>query len=174
MPDGNTSGEDWQDISLDEKSGLMKFTMHNKWWFILQTFLLLLILFSPFRIILCLSLSIRYLGLFFIILGISLTVHAVLSLKENLKPSPKPRVGGCLATSGLYSIVRHPAYSCILLTALGISLWMNDAIRLLLTMGLFIFFDAKSKVEEKWLERTYSDYIIYKKQVPKKFIPGVY
>jgi protein-S-isoprenylcysteine O-methyltransferase Ste14 len=51
---------------------------------------------------------------------------------------------------------------------------MNDAIRLLFTLGLFIFFDAKSKVEERWFERTYSDYINYKKQVPKKFIPGVY
>ena len=44
--------------------------MRNKGWFFIQTFLLLLILFSPFRIILYLPLSVRYLGLFFIILGI--------------------------------------------------------------------------------------------------------
>ena len=140
----------------------MKFTMQNKGWFFIQTVLLLLILFSPFRIIIYLPLSVRCLGLFFIILGSSLTVYAALSLKENLKPSPKPRTGGCLVTAGLYSIVRHSAYSCILLTALGISLWMNDAARLLLTLGLFVFFDFKLKAEEKWLEKTYSDYTNYK------------
>jgi protein-S-isoprenylcysteine O-methyltransferase Ste14 len=133
-----------------------------------------LILFSPFRIILYLPLSIRYLGLFFIILGSSLTVYAILSLKENLKPSPKPRAGGCLVATGLYSIVRHPAYSCILLTALGISLWVNDIVRLLLTVGLFVFFNAKSSAEEIWLEKTYPEYGAYKRRVTKKFIPWVF
>ena len=148
--------------------------MRNKGWFLIQTFLILLIMFSPFRIKLYLPSSIRYLGLSFLILGGSFAVYAALSLKENLKPSPKPRVGGCLVTSGLYRIVRHPAYSFIMLALLGISLWMNDVVRILLTLGLFVFFDAKSKVEEKLLEKIYPDYINYKKQVSKKFIPGVY
>lgn len=152
----------------------MKFTMRNKGWFFIQTFLLLLILFSSFRIILYLPLSIRYLGLLFLILGISFTVHAALNLKENLKPSPKPRVGGCLVITGFYSIVRHPAYSCILLTALGISLWMNDATRLLLTLGLLVFFDVKSRAEERWLEKIYPEYGAYKRRVTKKFIPWAF
>ena len=152
----------------------MKFTMQNRGWFLLQTFLLLLILFSPFKIKLFLPLSIRYLGLLFLILGISLTVYAALSLGENLKPSPKPRVGGCLVTTGLYGIVRHPAYSCILLAVLGISLWMNDAIRLLFTLGLFTFFSAKSSEEERWLEKAYPEYGAYKRRVTKKFIPWVF
>jgi len=88
----------------------------------------------------------------------------LLNLKENLKPSPKPRVGGCLVTTGLYSIVRHPAYSCILLTALGISLWMNDTIRLLSVL-FFIFFSAKLNEEEKRLEKTYPEYGAYKMQL---------
>jgi len=148
--------------------------MRNKQWFLSQAILLLLILFFPFRIKLFSLPSIRYLGLFLLIIGGALALYAALSLKENLKPSPKPRVGGYLVTSGLYSIVRHPAYSGILLAALGVSLWMNDLARVLLTLGLFVFFDAKSRVEESWLEKTYPDYAEYKKRIKRKFIPWIY
>jgi len=148
--------------------------MRNKQWFLSQAILLLLILFSPFKTKLFSLPSIRYLGLFFLIIGSVLALYAALSLKENLKPSPRPRAGGYLVTSGLYSIVRHPAYSCIMLAALGVSLWMNDAVRMLFTFWLFIFFNAKSKAEEKWLEKTYPEYSEYKKRVTKRFIPWVY
>jgi len=148
--------------------------MRNRQWFLSQAILLLLILFSPFRIKLFSLPSIRYLGLFFFIIGGVLALYAVLSLKENLKPSPKPRAGGYLVTSGLYNIVRHPAYSGILLAALGVSLWMNDLVRIFLTLVLFIFFDAKSKAEESWLEKTYPDYAEYKERIKRKFIPWIY
>ena len=148
--------------------------MRNKQWFLGQTFLLLLILFFPFRIKLYLPTSIRYLGLIFLVIGGGLASHVALSLKENLKPSPKPRVGGYLVTSGLYKVVRHPAYSCIVIAALGWGFWTNDLIRILLALGLFVFFDAKSRLEESWLEKTYPDYATYKKRIKRKFIPWIY
>ena len=146
----------------------------NQKWSLAQAIFLLSILFLPFKISIHLSNVIRYLGILFILIGIGLASYAALSLKSNLKPSPKPRVGGSLITTGLYSIVRHPAYSYILLAVLGFSLWMNDAIRLLLTLGLFVFFNVKSSVEEKWLEKAYPEYGNYKKRVTKKFIPWIY
>ena len=148
--------------------------MRNKQWFLIQTILLLLILFSPFRISVHLPANIRYLSLFFFVIGGFIALYSVLSLKGNLKPSPKPRVGGYLVTSGLYKIVRHPAYSGIVIAALGWGLWMNDLIRILLTLVLFVFFDAKSRMEEKWLEKAYPEYKSYKKHVTKKFIPWLY
>lgn len=161
-------------ITRNPKKAGTKGIMRNKQLFLSQTILLLLILFFPFRIKLFSLAGIRYLGLFLVIIGSVLALYAVLRLKENLKPSPKPRIGGYLVTSGLYGIVRHPAYSGILLAALGISLWMNDLIRIVLTLGLFVFFDAKSRVEESWLEKTYTDYAEYKKRVKRKFIPWTY
>jgi len=148
--------------------------MRNKQWFIVQTALLLLILFSPFRIELHLSLSMRYLGLLFFAIGMCPAIYATLSLRENLKPSPKPRAGGYLVTSGLYRIVRHPTYAGILLAASGISLWMSDLLRAKLTLVLFILLDAKTRIEEKWLEKMYSEYVAYKKQVTKEFFPLVF
>ena len=147
---------------------------NNKKWSLAQAIFLLSILFFPFKITMHLSNVIRYLGISFMIIGVGLAGYAIASLKSNLKPSPKPRVGGALITTGLYSIVRHPAYSCILLTVLGFSLWMNDAIRLLLTVGFFVFLNAKSSVEERWLEKAYPEYCNYKKRVTKKFIPWIY
>ena len=146
----------------------------NQKWSLAQAIFLLATLFLPFKVNMNLSNVIRYLGILFILIGIGLASYAALSLKSNLKPSPKPRVGGSLITTGLYSIVRHPAYSCILLTVLGFSLWMNDAIRLLLTVGFFVFLNAKSSVEERWLEKAYPEYGNYKKRVTKKFIPWIY
>ena len=146
----------------------------NQKWSLAQATFLMAILFLPFKISMHLPNFIRYLGISFIIIGIGLAGYAVASLKSNLKPSPKPRVGGSLVTTGLYSIVRHPAYSGIVIAALGYSLWTNDAIRFALTAALLIFFDFKSSIEEKWLEKSFPEFIDYKKRVSKKFIPGIY
>ena len=113
-------------------------------------------------------------GVILIIFGGVFTLYSVISLKNSLTPSPQPREEGNLITSGLYGIVRHPAYSSILLMALGFSVSMNDFVRLILTVILAIFFDAKSRVEERLLEKTYPKYAPYKKQVTKKFIPWIY
>jgi protein-S-isoprenylcysteine O-methyltransferase Ste14 len=147
---------------------------NNKKWSLAQAIFFLFILFFPFKLSMHLSNAIRYFGISFMIIGIGLAGYAVVSLKSNLKPSPKPRFGGSLIITGLYSIVRHPAYSAIAIAALGYSFWKNDAIRCVLTGALLIFFDFKSSLEEKWLEKTYTEYSNYKKQVPKKFIPWIY
>lgn len=148
--------------------------MRNKYWLLSQTLLLALVIFSPFRIKLHVSINIRYLGLFFVGVGVAFAFIAGFSLKENLKPSPKPRLGGYLVTSGLYRIVRHPAYSCIVIAALGWGLWMSDPSRILFTLALFVFFDVKSRAEERWLEKAYPEYVDYKKRVTKKLIPWIY
>ncbi len=146
----------------------------NQKWSLSQVIFLLTIIFIPFKIRINLPSVIRYLGISFMVIGIGLASYAVISLESNLKPSPRPRAGGSLITTGLYSIVRHPAYSGILLAALGASLWMDDLIRIFLTVGLFVFFNVKSSIEESWLEKTYPDYVEYKKRITRKFIPWIY
>ena len=41
------------------------------------------------------------------------------------------------------------------------------------SIGLFVFFDAKSKTEEVWLTEKFSDYADYANAV-KKLIPWIY
>lgn len=148
--------------------------MKNKYWVVIQTVLLLLILFWPLKIKVLLPAIINYVGMIFLIIGFILVMIAVKALKDNFKPSLKPRIGGKLITIGLYSIVRHPVYGAILISAFGFSLWMDDGARLILSACLLLFFDLKSRMEEKWLEKTYPEYNSYKKQVTKRFIPWVY
>lgn len=161
-------------ITRDPKVASSKLMMQNKHWVLTQTVLLLSILFWPFKIELPLPAIIKNAGIFFLVGGFILVVVAVKTLKNNLRPSPKPKVGGKLITTGLYSIVRHPAYGAILISAFGVSLWMGDGARLMLLVCLLLFFDAKSRMEEKWLEKAYPEYVSYKNQVTKRFIPWVY
>lgn len=158
----------------DPKRVSMKLMMQNKHWFLIQALLLLAILFWPFKIELSLPVIIRGAGIFFMIGGSALAVATISTLKNNLRPSPEPKAGGKLITTGLYSVVRHPAYGAIIISAFGLSLWSGDGARLVLSACLSIFFDAKLKMEENWLETVYPEYIDYKKQVTKKLIPWVY
>jgi len=148
--------------------------MQNKHWVFIQTILLVSILFWSFKIELPLPVIVKNIGKVLLVGGFVIVVVAIRALKDNLRPSPKPKVGGRLITTGLYSIVRHPAYGAILISALGLSVWMGDGARLMLSACLLLFFDAKSKMEEKWLEKAYPEYASYKKRVTKRFIPWVY
>lgn len=130
----------------------------NTAWVLAQAILLLSIIFLPFKIPMYLPDVIRYLGASCAIAGIILAVYAAISIKENLRPSPKPRTGGYLVTTGLYGIVRHPAYSGVAISALGYSFWKSDVVRFILAGALFILFDYKSKIEEKLLEKSFPGY----------------
>jgi len=93
--------------------------MQNKHWFLIQTLLLLSILFWPFRIELSLPAIVRDAGVFLLIGGLAFLLVAVSAIKNNIRPSPEPKAGGKLITIGLYSIVRHPAYGAIMVSAFG-------------------------------------------------------
>jgi protein-S-isoprenylcysteine O-methyltransferase Ste14 len=49
----------------------------------------------------------------------------------------------------------------------------NSLLAMLLTGVLLIFFDIKSRREEKWLQDKYSNYTAYQKRV-RKLIPFIY
>ena len=112
-------------------------------------------------------------GALFLIGGI-IAGAGLLHLGENLTPFPKPKDGNhALVTSGMYSIVRHPIYSGIALGALGWTLWWGTLLGIALAILLFIWFDLKSRREEKWLVEKYPEYAAYQARV-KKLIPFVY
>lgn len=146
----------------------------SKRWYLIQTVLLLLALFWPFAIELPLAAVVKNAGMFLVAGGAILWAVVVVTLKRNLVLSMKPKVGGELITTGLYSLVRHPGYGAVVIAALGWGLWLGDGARLALAACLFFFFDAKAGKEEKWLEDAYPEYGNYKKRVVKKFIPWIY
>ncbi len=102
-----------------------------------------------------------------------LIFKGLLDLGRNLTPLPYPRNDGQLVQSGVYSIVRHPLYSGLVLAALSWTIFQVSLSHLIGTVVLFAFFNAKASREEVWLSEKYPDYLEYRQRV-KKLIPWVY
>ena len=106
-------------------------------------------------------------------IGATLSIWSATNLGRSLTPFPRPLPDGQLVTRGAYRFVRHPIYLGVLLCAFGFALASLSPLRLVLSAILFVFFDMKSRREEKWLEQQYPEYEIYKKRV-KKLLPWIY
>ncbi len=143
-------------------------------WVGLQFLLFLAILFSPQIKSLPIPLTARYIGLFALATGLSLIFFSIIHLGKSGTPFPRPRRGAKLITTGLYRFVRHPTYASVTLAALGWSIWRSNALSLFFSFLLLIFFEFKSRLEEKWLLEMFPEYDTYLKHVKYKFIPGVY
>jgi len=113
------------------------------------------------------------LGLAMIAAGGALSVAGLLRLGPNLTPLPYPKDCSELVEAGAYAIVRHPIYSGLICAAFGYGLWVHGWLTLVWALVLFVFFDAKSRLEERWLTEKFPGYPEYRSRV-KKLIPWVY
>ena len=109
------------------------------------------------------------LGLGLMLGGAMLLGRGLMDLGRNLTSLPRPRDDAHLVESGVYSLVRHPIYGGLVLTAIG---WALVAASLL-TVGLGLFFDLKSRREEAWLQDRYEGYAAYMTRT-RRLLPWVY
>jgi protein-S-isoprenylcysteine O-methyltransferase Ste14 len=105
--------------------------------------------------------------------GIVIAIWAAILLGPNLTPLPKPKPSGQLIQTGLYKLVRHPIYFGVILVSFGWAGIEQTIYTLVLAFILLIFFDLKSRQEERWLTQKFSEYAEYK-ITTKKLIPFVY
>jgi protein-S-isoprenylcysteine O-methyltransferase Ste14 len=108
-----------------------------------------------------------------IIAGGTLLFAGLFRLGRGLTPLPYPKDGADLIQTGPYALVRHPMYSGGLVLALGWALVVHGWLTLVYVVVLFVFLDAKSRREERWLSEKYSAYAAYQRRV-RKLIPFVY
>lgn len=92
-------------------------------------------------------------------------------LGRALTPMPQPNGAG-LAGGGIYGYVRHPMYSAIWVIGLGLAVGSGHLWTYGFLVLLAVFFEAKTRVEEMFLLRTYPGYADYASRTGK-FIPGV-
>jgi protein-S-isoprenylcysteine O-methyltransferase Ste14 len=112
-------------------------------------------------------------GLALMILGGLLSLAGVLHLGANLTALPHPKDEATMVETGAYALVRHPIYSGLILAAFGWALWRNGWLTLAYAALLLVFFDLKSRREERWLRRKFSGYADYQRRV-RKLIPFIY
>lgn len=91
------------------------------------------------------------LGIVLMVGGLALVIVSLVSLGAALTPTPVPQESAALRTRGIYSLVRHPVYSGILVAALGFTLAVGSLWQVVLWVALAVFFYAKAFWEDRLL-----------------------
>jgi protein-S-isoprenylcysteine O-methyltransferase Ste14 len=114
-------------------------------------------------------------GLVFIIVGLIIRWAAILTLKRYFTTDVSIQSAHRLMTSGIYGIVRHPAYSGSLLSFAGLGLtfanWLSTVVIFVPVLCAFLY---RIKVEEEALTAHFGEsYITYRSKV-KRLLPLIY
>ena len=104
--------------------------------------------------------------------GILIASAGVLSIGKGFTPFPTPKDSGQLKQTGIYKYIRHPMYSGIIIAATGIALYNSNLPRLALCLVLYLFFQYKSRYEEKLLKQKFPEYDTYK-TITGRFFPSI-
>jgi protein-S-isoprenylcysteine O-methyltransferase Ste14 len=112
---------------------------------------------------------IQFILLPFIAAGIAVILISFFQLNKNLSPFPSPKKYSELITAGLFSKIRHPIYSGILLLAFSFALYQNSGFKILISFFLLILFYFKTGYEEKLLSLKFPEYKNYKMNTGRFF-----
>jgi protein-S-isoprenylcysteine O-methyltransferase Ste14 len=116
-----------------------------------------------------------WVGLALIVIGIIIRAIAIATLWRYFTVDVSIREGHELVDRGLYSVIRHPAYTGSLLSFLGLGFafrnWLSVAIIAAMTIAGFSY---RIYVEESALIEHFGDrYRDYMRR-SKRLIPGIY
>jgi protein-S-isoprenylcysteine O-methyltransferase Ste14 len=116
-----------------------------------------------------------YLGIAFILLGIILRFIIIKSLGKYFTVDVTIRQDHKIKKEGFYKYVRHPSYSFSLLTSLGLGLYLNNWLSLVLAIiPPLLAFGYRIKIEERTLiEQFGEEYLEYRRKT-KKLVPFIY
>jgi protein-S-isoprenylcysteine O-methyltransferase Ste14 len=110
----------------------------------------------------------------FVIAGVLIVAGvAGMGLGSALTPTPIPKDGAELVTTGLYRFVRHPIYTGVLLAALGLVVLGASAGHIVGWIALFVVLSIKASGEEAMLAKRHPGYQSYAKSTGR-LIPKFY
>ncbi|MDF1876277.1 isoprenylcysteine carboxylmethyltransferase family protein [Sulfurimonas sp. SAG-AH-194-L11] len=136
------------------------------------------LVFSQFFLILIMLLPLGtptsnfYLGLPIIIIGLLIGALALYANRFfNIRPDIKESAS--LVTTGIYSYIRHPMYSAVLMVMLGVTLLYPQTFILVSYALLLIILVIKLSYEESLWKEQGSEYLEYMKTT-KRLVPFIF
>jgi len=102
--------------------------------------------------------------------GLGIVIVSIFKLGQSLTASPIPKENAELKTDGLYKWIRHPIYTGLMLTTLGIALEAGSISKIFLAAALIFLFDYKAKFEEALLIKRFPEYRSYM-STTGRFVP---
>ncbi|KFF14284.1 protein-S-isoprenylcysteine methyltransferase [Chryseobacterium soli] len=119
--------------------------------------------------------SIYYIGEALILIGLIVRFIIIRSLGKYFTVDVTIKQDHKIKKEGFYKYLRHPSYAFSLLTSLGLGLYLNNWLSLLLAfIPPFLAFSYRIAIEEQALiEQFGEEYIEYRKKT-KKLIPFIY
>ena len=82
--------------------------------------------------------------------------------------------GQTVIDGGIYAFIRHPLYAGVVLTLIGIALWLGSVAAALTSVVPFCVIVARIVVEEKFLRTRLTGYDAYAARVRYRLVPGIW
>src|SRR5262245_39265279 len=143
-------------------------------WFTVQGAIALGLLVAPFFSHARIHLVLLVPGFLLFVFGVLGLIASYRALGKNHSPWTRPIVGGQLVTTGPYALVRHPVYTCYVVLGLGLELSVGSPVGVGIVVAAFIYYDQRTREEERWLVAAYADFDGYRRHVKGRLIPGLY
>jgi protein-S-isoprenylcysteine O-methyltransferase Ste14 len=102
--------------------------------------------------------------------GLIILALSIFKLGGSLTASPIPKNDSVLKTDGLYKWMRHPIYSGLIATGLGLAIESESLLNLLVAVALIVLLNYKAKWEESFLLERYPEYRTYMSKTGR-FVP---
>jgi protein-S-isoprenylcysteine O-methyltransferase Ste14 len=116
-----------------------------------------------------------YVGEAFILIGIIVRFIIIRSLGKYFTVDVTIKEDHKIKKEGFYKYLRHPSYAFSLLTSLGLGLYLNNWLALILAFAPpFLAFAYRIKIEEQALVEQFGDEYIEYRKTTKKLIPFIY
>ncbi|MFK5958921.1 MAG: isoprenylcysteine carboxylmethyltransferase family protein [Lutibacter sp.] len=147
----------------------------NLIWVLIFLAIFLAVYASNFNFLITKDITIYYVALLFICIGIILKFAVIADLGKFFTVDVTIKQNHKLKTDGFYKYVRHPSYAVSLLSFIGFGLSFNNWVSLIILVVIIsIAFLIRIKTEEKVLIDYFGEeYLNYKKNT-KKLIPFIY
>ncbi|MBB4806909.1 protein-S-isoprenylcysteine O-methyltransferase Ste14 [Chryseobacterium defluvii] len=110
-----------------------------------------------------------------ILLGIIFRLIIIWSLGKYFTVDVSIKTDHKIKKEGFYKYIRHPSYAFSLLTFLGLGLFLNNWISLIIAfIPPFLAFSYRIRIEEQALVEQFGDEYIQYRKTTKKLVPFIY